>query len=102
MIACCKFRTIRKNLQGAAINLTTYVWEVKRVNAFKAFDWLMDKKHGFGMPANVLARYCGCHPSTIRYHKDLGGPITPEAQQKYNEALMEMIEDFKKNVINVD
>lgn len=69
------------------------------MDTFKAFNWLTDKRHGFGLPMNVLARYCGVHPSTLTYHQSLGGPVTPEAKRKYDEALQEMIADFKKYVM---
>jgi len=30
--------------------------------------WLTDKKQGMGIPMMVIARYCGCHPTTITYY----------------------------------
>ena len=70
------------------------------MDVFDKMNWLIDKRHGLGIPMNVMGRYCGCHPSTVKYYlEDTNRPVKQETIQKYEAALNELITDFKKHMI---
>ena len=68
------------------------------MDVFDKMNWLIDKRHGLGLPMNVMARYCGGHPATVKHYLEVK-PVKPETVQKYEEALNDLIADFKKYVM---
>lgn len=61
--------------------------------------FLINKQTGLGIPMQVIARYCGCHPSGISNY--LHSNVTPpeEALRKYENGINKIIADFKNNII---
>ena len=69
------------------------------MNVFDKIRWLTDKRYGLGIPMSTLGRYCGTHPTTVKFHLDNGDPVNPKTFEKYEAGINDLIKDFKKYVM---
>lgn len=67
------------------------------MNVIEKIKWLTDKKQGMGIPMMVIARYCGCHPSTITYYLE-GAIPKQKVLDQYEEGLNRFVNEINEKM----
>lgn len=67
------------------------------MNVIEKIKWLTDKKQGMGIPMMVIARYCGCHPSTLTYYLE-GAIPKQKVIDQYEEGLNRFVNDINEKM----
>lgn len=67
------------------------------MNVLDTIRNLTNKQTGIGIPMAVIARYCGCHPSTITYYLK-GIEPKPEVIAQYEAGIIKLKEDIMKEI----
>lgn len=67
------------------------------MNVIEKIKWLTDKKQGMGIPMMVIARYCGCHPSTITYYLE-GAVPKQKVLDQYEEGLNRFVSEINEKM----
>jgi len=67
------------------------------MNVIEKIKWLTDKKQGMGIPMMVIARYCGCHPSTITYYLE-GAIPKQKVIDQYEDGLNRFVKEINEKM----
>ena len=59
--------------------------------------WLTDKKNGIGIPFNVIARFCHCHPTSIPHYLE-GNQPTERMANYIDQGIEEIVKILKEKL----